>query len=685
MLSAVLFVLATFAASNVLGGPVDCDDFNFCTIDTPGDGGDCAHIQINCNDKNLCTIDNCEPNLGCVTTTVNCEDSSACTFDSCVPETGCTHAMISCDDFNPCTNDGCDDTTGCTHTPVDCDDSSVCTTDRCDNALGCLHTAISCDDSNKCTSDTCSPSTGCSHDSVDCNDANACTTDTCESSTGCVHTAVICDDFDECTDDSCDGGCIFTTVSCDDFDACTIDSCDSKTGCVSTAVSCDDGDSCTVDSCAPETGCVHQPVRCDDDSSCTLDTCDVTTGQCVFTPKQCNDFNACTTDSCDATFGCTNTIVNCDDSNACTTDSCDPASGCSNLPIVCDDSDTCTVDSCIADDGCQFDPLPTPVSGSGCSSGEYAFGIDGGGIACIDFGGDKRSSASTCPSAPVTITGSAASQFGTVIPALTFDSCLFAFDAAGHMISFSLAVGPLRFSLDEACGQFTLPRGFSLKETARKRQGGVVGSNGSGVLLLKAFGQGDPHLVTPWGVRFDFAGEANATYVLFAAPQVQVNMQLAAAGPAVRFMTSIAVLVGNDTFVFHAGMHVFDKLAAVKRALEAHGARVTLAHGWRLQMRLCDGVEVQVSASHRGSFNFLNVLFVTPGCVAAGGALGHTYDCKYEAAPESFEWSHSQEESFRVAALTTAVAPFSAQSRAPCEDDAASGRKRQLVGELSHP
>lgn len=127
-----------------------------------------------------------------------------------------------------------------------------------------------------------------------------------------------------------------------------------------------------------------------------------------------------------------------------------------------------------------------------------------------------------------------------------------------------------------------------------------------------------------------------------------------------RFMTSISVMFGNETFVFHAGLNAFDELAAVARALELQGGRAILAHGWRLQMFMCDGTEVQVSASHRGDFNFLNVQFVTPGCSkAVGGVLGHTYDCKYELAPQSFNWSHSSEESFRVATLTTTTAPFS--------------------------
>jgi hypothetical protein len=29
-----------------------------------------------------------------------------------------------------------------------------------------------------------------------------------------------------------------------------------------------------------------------------------------------------------------------------------------------------------------------------------------------------------------------------------------------------------------------------------------------------------------------------------------------------------------------------------------------MRYGWRVQMHLCDGVEVQLSASHRDSFNF---------------------------------------------------------------------------------
>lgn len=189
-------------------------------------------------------------------------------------------------------------------------------------------------------------------------------------------------------------------------------------------------------------------------------------------------------------------------------------------------------------------------------------------------------------------------------------------------------------------------------------------------------------MVTPWGARFDFDGEARASYVLFAAPHFQVNMKLAAAGPTTRFMTSIAVMFGNETFVFHAGMHAFDKLAAVSHALKACGGRATLAHGWRLQLLMCDDVEVQVSASHSGSFNFLNVLFLTPGCMkTVGGALGQTYDCKYEADSQLFQWSHSQEESFRVAELTATVAPFSTDPPVNCISKASD---RRYISAMSH-
>jgi hypothetical protein len=69
---------------------------------------------------------------------------------------------------------------------------------------------------------------------------------------------------------------------------------------------------------------------------------------------------------------------------------------------------------------------------------------------------------------------------------------------------------------------------------------------------------------------------------------------------------------------------------------------------------MCDGVEVEVSACGTSAAStFLNVLFATPGCMkTVGGALGHTYDCKYEADSQSFQWAHSLEESFRVAELT---------------------------------
>jgi hypothetical protein len=657
----ISFLLAIIACLSLVCGEsicdiTDCDDMNVCTIDTCDEsipiasGGPCVHAPVVCppsSHPDLCLVQACVVEIGrCDFQEKDCSDNNVCTEDSCDHDDGsCRHRLIvQCnDDGNKCTDDFCNPVDGnCIHPPINCDDGNACTNEVCNPADGmCIRSEAVCNDNNACTVDSCSPKRGCIFTPIVCDDNNACTVDSCNPQRGCIFTPVVCNDNSACTVDSCnpDSGCTVSPIDCSDGNACTDDTCVDGIGCIHPRINCVDTDACTLNSCNPASGCAVSPIVCSDNDLCTVDSCDSTNG-CVFQPIVCNDNNACTDDVCDD-GNCIFTPIDCDD--ACTN-------------VKCDDGDTCTEDTCESIAGCVFVPIATVVKMGDCPVNTYAFAIDNdedGDIACIDFGGDKRSTPLVCPDR-VAITGSGASPFGTALSSVVFTSgeCSFTFDDAGHLTAFALSSrGGDVFKLTGACGVFQVD--------VRKRQVVEVGSGALGTLQLQGIGQGDPHLLTPWGVRFDFIGEASANYVLFSAPQVQVNMKLAAAGPTVRFMTSIAVMFANETFVFHAGMHAFDNLPAVKRAVEARGGRVTLAHGWRLQVYLCDGVEVQVSASHRGSFNFLNVLFVTPGCLlAVGGALGHTYDCKYEVAPQSFEWSHSLEELFRIAELTSTVAPL---------------------------
>eukprot|EP01117_Protostelium_nocturnum_P012274 TRINITY_DN4518_c0_g1_i1.p1 TRINITY_DN4518_c0_g1~~TRINITY_DN4518_c0_g1_i1.p1 ORF type:complete len:254 (-),score=41.00 TRINITY_DN4518_c0_g1_i1:17-670(-) len=46
-------------------GPVNCTDFNECTIDFCGSEG-CYHIDADCSDEDSCTVDSCDIFLGCL-------------------------------------------------------------------------------------------------------------------------------------------------------------------------------------------------------------------------------------------------------------------------------------------------------------------------------------------------------------------------------------------------------------------------------------------------------------------------------------------------------------------------------------------------------------------------------------------------------------------------------------------
>ncbi len=61
-------------------------------------------VNTDCNDGNFCTIDTCNIASGCVKTTNTCDDGNACTTDGCTAN-ACTHASnnFTCDDGNACT------------------------------------------------------------------------------------------------------------------------------------------------------------------------------------------------------------------------------------------------------------------------------------------------------------------------------------------------------------------------------------------------------------------------------------------------------------------------------------------------------------------------------------------------------------------------------------------------------
>jgi hypothetical protein len=131
--------------------PSDCDDGNRCTNDqcepsggpvqytrhcthSPSSGGPCEPDN-HCLEGGLCDSGVC---VGGVP--IDCNDFNSCTVDGCDPATGCTHVGADCSDGDPCTIDQCADLGGCDHLAVDCTDGDTCTDDACDSgAGGCAH------------------------------------------------------------------------------------------------------------------------------------------------------------------------------------------------------------------------------------------------------------------------------------------------------------------------------------------------------------------------------------------------------------------------------------------------------------------------------------------------------------------------------------------------------------------
>jgi subtilisin-like proprotein convertase family protein len=89
-------------------------------------GGWCVDIIVtgcnsdaDCNDGNLCNgAETCVAGACTPGTSINCDDGQFCTIDSCDPSTGnCLHAPNPCSDGVPCTTDTCDeDADVCVHT-----------------------------------------------------------------------------------------------------------------------------------------------------------------------------------------------------------------------------------------------------------------------------------------------------------------------------------------------------------------------------------------------------------------------------------------------------------------------------------------------------------------------------------------------------------------------------------------
>ena len=173
-------------------------------------------------------------------------------------------------------------------------------------------------------------------------------------------------------------------------------------------------------------------------------------------------------------------------------------------------------------------------------------------------------------------------------------------------------------------------------------------------------------------------------YALFSAPQFAINMHLMNNGPKARFMDEIGVVFRNATLRFNT--HAF-KPAKLQQQLDAQlaplgGAAIVTPSN--IELELCDGHRVHIqqrftvlwqranstvfythkaSNRHPVKFFHLDVEVQVPGCHDAfDGALGQTYQCKYNAQP--FRFDHAQEESFRVDSLASPSGAFA--RNAPC-------------------
>ena len=264
--------ISKFDSNLTLGDPcagVNCDDGDFCTLDTCSGGtcyndpipGCCYSDDSECDDGNLCTTDRCSAGR-CSNIQMNCDDSDPCTYDYCsegvchndqIPNCSC--AMLYCDDGDSCTFDHC--------SGVECYHDRIpgCGEDPC--WWG------SCDDGDPCTDESCFEGR--------CQYFLSSPEPECENAP-CAMT--MCDDGDPCTFDHCFGGMCYSErmfecignddpcwwMSCDDGDPCTDESCSwgmcsymNIPGCCHHDIDCDDGDPFTIDSCSDRT-CSHLVV-----------------------------------------------------------------------------------------------------------------------------------------------------------------------------------------------------------------------------------------------------------------------------------------------------------------------------------------------------------------------------------------------------------------------------------------
>ena len=100
-------------------------------------------------------------------------------------------------------------------------------------------------------------------------------------------------------------------------------------------------------------------------------------------------------------------------------------------------------------------------------------------------------------------------------------------------------------------------------------------------------------------------------------------------GPTTRFMTQIAVTVGNVTLLFDTMLRAANYLEKLNDLLAPVGAKAS-GGLYDTEIETCDGQRVSIMQMHMDATYFLNVEYDVPGCHDdLRGILGQMFQCKY--------------------------------------------------------
>jgi hypothetical protein len=131
-----------------VGSAIDCTDTHECTADSCDEGTEGCEHELDdslCDDGIACNgAEYCDEATGCNDgAPIDCEDGEFCTVDTCLEPTGdCSHEVSDeeiCDDLDACTVDAChEDSDSCTNTLIDGDGDTFppesCGGPDCDDA-----------------------------------------------------------------------------------------------------------------------------------------------------------------------------------------------------------------------------------------------------------------------------------------------------------------------------------------------------------------------------------------------------------------------------------------------------------------------------------------------------------------------------------------------------------------------